>query len=406
MCRLAWMLAVVLVVVVLALVAGCGGSAGGVTSGGTVSAAGKPPVATAPYAIVPLDAVGGQFPVTIPGMSGAVSNGVPRVVTAMGSWLVPDAGSPTSGALSPLPGAASSSGRDITLDGGKVVGLSSDGTTSQACTWQVPGGAAEALIAPTGAGQSLAVSISRNGQYTAGKAEYPYTDPSDLNPPLTAVFRAALWSGSGSPQDLGVLTSTTLPAPAANDSWANGVNNSGWVVGESGRTAWYGDPAYPPGYHQNYSCRGFIWKGSAMEELLPLTGVDPYYSTSPYAINNVGQAVGLSGQSAVIWENGSRVATLLPLPSRVTTYPVGVAKAINDSGQVVGWFGILTGDSRAAIWSKNSKGKYVCTDLNTQIPAGSGWVLTRAMSIGNTGWIGCAGTLNNVKRACLLKPTS
>ncbi len=43
-------------------------------------------------------------------------------------------------------------------------------------------------------------------------------------------------------------------------------------------------------------------------------------------------------------------------------------------------------------------------DLNTLIPAGSGWQLTQVKAINDSGWIIGTGTLNGVERAFVLKP--
>jgi uncharacterized membrane protein len=71
-----------------------------------------------------------------------------------------------------------------------------------------------------------------------------------------------------------------------------------------------------------------------------------------------------------------------------------VAHAINDSGVIVG----VSGD-RAVLWRDRS----TVIDLNTLIPRKLGWTLRNASGINNAGWIVGWGTLQGVTHAFLLK---
>jgi probable HAF family extracellular repeat protein len=60
----------------------------------------------------------------------------------------------------------------------------------------------------------------------------------------------------------------------------------------------------------------------------------------------------------------------------------GVAVANNNSGQVVGGSGTFCFPNRAALWQNGT-----VTDLNTVIPANSGWILLQGDSINAQGQI-------------------
>ena len=81
-----------------------------------------------------------------------------------------------------------------------------------------------------------------------------------------------------------------------------------------------------------------------LTELFPLAGYD---DSMAFGINNLGQAVGVSG-GAVIWNSDGTPTALNPLPGGGLSAALG----INDAGQVVGYSG-ETGavTAHAAIWN-------------------------------------------------------
>ncbi len=77
------------------------------------------------------------------------------------------------------------------------------------------------------------------------------------------------------------------------------------------------------------------------------------------------------------------------------------AVALNNAGQAVGLAQPPDGAGRALLWDGTA-----VSDLNTLIPAGSGWALTEALSIADRGQIVGNGTLNGQQRGYLLTPAA
>jgi probable HAF family extracellular repeat protein len=76
------------------------------------------------------------------------------------------------------------------------------------------------------------------------------------------------------------------------------------------------------------------------------------------------------------------------------------ATAVNASGQIVGWSRSADGStSRAVLWQGGA-----IVDLNTLLPPGSGWTLTRAAAINDRGQIVGTGIHDGHVRAFLLTP--
>jgi probable HAF family extracellular repeat protein len=195
---------------------------------------------------------------------------------------------------------------------------------------------------------------------------------------------AVLWENGHSPaRDLGTF--------GGRDSEAYGINRSGEVVG--------GAATISGEWH------AFLWRHGKMLDLGVPAGVG---STASYAsdINDRGQVLVRSfvpggqfpDEHLWIWQDG-RVRQLQPLPGDNVT----VGNGLNLSGQVVGWslsFGTDSGTgARAVLWQDGST-----KDLNTLLPAGSGWMLSNATSINARGQITVFGMHEGVGRAGLLTP--
>ncbi len=229
---------------------------------------------------------------------------------------------------------------------------------------------------------------------------------------------AFLWTpGSGS-QLLPTLGAT------GSFSWAWGMNDSGQVTGESVTAGGAG--------------RAFIWSaGGVMQNL----------GTIPGGLDSTGRAINASGQVAgsvrvssgtVSYDTAMRWTAAGGMEQLMAGF--SVANAINDSGAIVGravspdhaflWTaangleflqdnggtsnatginssGLIVGQaapagggsSFAAIWQGGS-----LINLNTLLPASSGWVLQGASAVNDAGQITGFGTYNGQTMAFLLNP--
>jgi probable HAF family extracellular repeat protein len=201
--------------------------------------------------------------------------------------------------------------------------------------------------------------------------------------PRANYYHAFIWK-NGAIQD---LSPAGLGDP--NYSRAFDINNAEQVVGYIDRDDSF---TFTESDHD-----AFIWEKGVFRTLGHLPG---YTSSTAVAINETGQAVGWSSDvtgtnsSAAAWANG-RVISLGKLPGDSNSR----ALAGNDVGQVVGWSGNTENDSRAFFWQNG-----VMVDLNSLLPADSGWQLIEARGINNRGMIVGTARINGELRAFLLIP--
>lgn len=167
------------------------------------------------------------------------------------------------------------------------------------------------------------------------------------------------------------------------------INDNGYIVGES--VFGYGPP---------FTSHGFLWNGSTMKDLGTLTGGVTSVANS---INTSGVIVGQSdGTStgghwhAVLWNTSDKIQDLGVIPGG--TY--SIAFGVNDSSVVVGYGNLSNNAAHAMVWTSSGGMK----DLNSLIPAGSGWVLINANAINNVGQITGYGTKGGHNHAFLLTP--
>ncbi len=139
---------------------------------------------------------------------------------------------------------------------------------------------------------------------------------------------AFLWSGSKK-TDLGVL-----PPEGIEDfahSVAYGINNRGQVVGSSGSFG----TIFMSGLQ---FARGILYQNGRLRQLTQWNS-----SFEPFAINDKGRIVGMDDYRGFLYENGrlTRLGTLssVPVGNRST------ARAVNASGQIVGWSTVNAGRS-------------------------------------------------------------
>jgi uncharacterized membrane protein len=174
--------------------------------------------------------------------------------------------------------------------------------------------------------------------------------------------RAFVASATGTP--------TELATRASGPSYAYGINDSNLVVG---------------------SADGHAVEWDAAGRLIDL-GAGA--SSTAYGINNAGEVVGDANGRAFSWSR-TRGVQRLQQPSNYTS---SYARAVNGAGVVVGSaeyapHGSLP-ETHAVLWSN----RRLC-DLNTLLPANSGWELETATGVNPGGTIIGTGTFNGQMRA-------
>lgn len=266
---------------------------------------------------------------------------------------------------------------------GQVVGASytmgGSRAESQAFFWQSGTGGMIGLGFLPGDDSSWAGGINDSGQ-VAGTSYVSEAGSTD---------HAFVWSSSTGMIGLGSL-------PGHTSATASDLNNQGQVVGNS-----YGSAGENSGH-------AFLWEpGGGMTDL----GTLPDYPSSiAYAVNDAVQIVvnaydgaydvtsWFSKGYATLWEGGAGLLRLGSLPG----YDYSLGRDINNQGHVVGYAYAL-GDpalKTAFVWQR----KQGMTDLNSLIPANSGWVLKEAFEINDNGQIIGVGTLNGEDHSFLLTP--
>lgn len=298
---------------------------------------------------------------------------------------------------------------------GHVTGSSTDGTgLEHAFLWK--NGQMIDLGTLAGYGQSIGVGLNNHDDVAGQVLGAPYP---------TSKVHAALFQ-NGVVTDIGVLSGTTT------QSHALGINDNGQVVGysglngASGRHAILWDQAHglqdlTPGNPSEIceadsinnagqivgtrSSSVFLYSGGVMTDISTATGIFFY----PNKINDVGQIVGFKGVAStagnnfgngVLWQNGQAV-----ILGRLSGFGGSTLTDINNLGVSVGNVFNLNGaviTTQSAILCVQSQ----LIDLNTLIPANSGWQLTNASGINDSGQIVGQGVVNGQKHAYLLTPAA
>ena len=195
-----------------------------------------------------------------------------------------------------------------------------------------------------------------------------------LDDGFSVPFRPVRW-------DANTNAITELQMPATIDPTLSGlarsINSAGVVVGDTGGRAvrWAAGSTTPV---------------MLMPPVLPANG----HGSQAWAINDAGTAVGnysnydLNGLNfALRWAPGATTGTLLPGTADGGAY-FASAYDITNSGVIAGsgWRGNV---SVALVWDPTQT---FAVDLNTLLPADSGWNLIAANSINENGWISGYGT--------------
>ena len=286
---------------------------------------------------------------------------------------------------------------------GQVVGDSMNGAVSHAFLYS--DGAMIGLGSFPGANSSEASGINSSGQVVGYSGSFAFlysngamtdlgTVPGATNSVATDINDSGevvgLSSSQGEPAHAFLYRNgamTDLNALIGDDySNATGINNSGQVVGFSA--------TYSSGFLSLEDA--FLYSGGAISDLATLPDA---IDIKAHAINNSGQVVGYVTASdhtdhAFLYSGGA-MTDLGFLPGATDS----TAGGINDFGQVVGESGSAsTGDYHAFLYSEEMG----MVDLNSFLPAHSGWVLTRATAINNNGQIVGVGDGPNGSHAFLL----
>jgi probable HAF family extracellular repeat protein len=201
---------------------------------------------------------------------------------------------------------------------------------------------------------------------------------------------------------------------------ANGINNLGYVAGQTTNSD----------SELDFQSHAVLWQNGVMTDLGTLGSSDTTnwsYCSVASAVNDVSQVVGYSSTEtggfssepcaylsdsidpfhAFLWSQASGMQDLGVLSNDT----VSLANKVNDSGQVVGssgaspsynQYGILGLTGRGFIWTQANG----MQDLNTLIPANSGWALMSAVDINYWGQIVGQGTINGKTHGFLLTPTN
>jgi probable HAF family extracellular repeat protein len=187
-------------------------------------------------------------------------------------------------------------------------------------------------------------------------------------------YRAALWS------DTQAMQLGDFPGGQSGASAINSLNQVVIGVGYADRS------------------ETWIWHNGSLTQLPSLGG--PAFSGG--AINDLGEVVGAGSTAddpktlrAFLFENGQTTA-LDGLPEDAVSY----ATSINNQGQIVGVADSGKGN-RSVLWDGGER-----FDLNDLIPADSGWILSGASGISDTGIIVGWGMHDGAAVGYLLTPNA
>jgi probable HAF family extracellular repeat protein len=273
-------------------------------------------------------------------------------------------------------GALAPDGNSVAYDvnaGALSVGTSDavvDGRLVSRAFSATPNGAMRDLGTLPGGTSSEALAINDGGWITGSSTVGP-----------TGAMHAFRIAGDGKMVDLGTLAGGTY-------SVGNDINGAGAVAGTA-RTAF---GAY----------RAFVYTDDGgMRSLGTLATGNATYGLGLNGRNEVVGSgdLGDGSQHAFFWGDDTGLIDLgVPFGGMGS-----VAHAINGRSEVVGQYHTLTGEGRAVLWRPRT-GEVL--DLNSLLPASSGWLLGAATAINDLGQIVGTGLYHGELRGFRLTPRS
>ena len=175
---------------------------------------------------------------------------------------------------------------------------------------------------------------------------------------------------------------TALTFDTGGDSAARGVNNATDIVGYTCAAG-------------NSACRPFLSRSGVLTMIGPAgrTGVANRVNDAGVVVGAISVAAGATTTHAFRYADGvlTDLGTLGGGSSE--------ARGINERGDIVGSAHNAASQPRAFLWRNGQM-----IDLNTLVPAGSGWVLESAAGISEDEQIVGYGSVNGKRRAFLLTP--
>ncbi|MBN1845535.1 MAG: hypothetical protein JW810_07615, partial [Sedimentisphaerales bacterium] len=287
--------------------------------------------------------------------------------------------------------------------GGQVVGYSGDDAgVTRAFLWE--NGAMSTLpTATVGAETSYAYGISDSGsiagtmKLTTGEIRGFYFNGSTVTNIHTVAngYASYVWALNDAGQVVGNYNDGSHDHAFLWDS-TDGMQALGTTYGKAydingaGRVA--GQTLAGTGY--NHAC---VFQSGTVTDIHALSTTD----SSALGLNDVGQVVGwyryqFNDTHAFVWDSISGMQDLGTLGD-----DNGMAWSINNSGQIVGSDYVSMSTQHAFIYENGAM-----TDLNSLIPAGTGWTLVTANDINDAGQIIGKGLVggSSTWRAFLLTP--
>lgn len=236
-------------------------------------------------------------------------------------------------------------------------------------------GKLSALPLLQGGENNQALWINNHGD-VVGFSETAVEDPTcaNLNPFQLLQIEGVVWESGGRMRELPPLAGDTI-------SWAMGINEKGQSVGVSGLCSNTNFPLYiNPSASASH---GVLWQKDGTPTNLGTLGSDDF--TVPAAINDEGEVVGASKVAdgtvhPFLWTREKGIQDLGE-PEGAFATGIPCCHTINNRGEIVG-FSLGANGPHAYLWKQ---GRMI--DLNTAIPADSGWTLLFNESINDRGQI-------------------